>query len=307
MAITVTERPDSRELSEGAADTQKWVYQASGSASHTDVLAAVRAASASTVTSSTGKTLTRLTISADPQFVDASDADRCLWLADVNYGVPTGRDLPAPDGDVTSNSFEIGGGSLHITQAVKHILSYVPGDAVNNDADGGLKGAINVTGGDGDQVVEGVDLPQLGGAQIIELSRWLAPATFTGVYRRTVSRLTMQVNSLAFTIVGVEEYAAGELLFLGMSALARSDAELIEVRYRFAMRENLADAAADWADAQRPLAKAAVPKKGWEYLWVQHKPDVEESVGLGFLSTIQIQRVSVEQVHRTAAFAGLNP
>lgn len=205
---------------------------------------------------------------------------------------------PTHDTGDTLNSFEIGGGSLHISQAVAHVQHYEPGGIGGSGPD--YQGAINVISRDNKPEVQGVDVPQLEGAQILNLQRWIANASFTADYRRAASRLALHTNDAAFTITGVSEFEEAEVLFLGLSAAQRGAAQDWDVTYRFAIRENLANAVVNWPAAAKP--SAAVPKKGWQYLWCSYKDGEDANILVP-----RIRSINVERVFLYGDFTALNP
>ena len=292
MATVVLEAYDSQTAETGDAAHIEFTFHVMGTANRAVAIAALEAETASTLGG-----LVRSRIRVEPVHIDEDDADECVWAGLVEYDRPERTpEIPETGDDITS--FEIGGGSLHIYQAVKHIQHYEPGGVAGTGPD--YKGALNVVHRDGKPDVQGVEIPQLDGAQIINLTRYLTNAEFSPTYRRIASRLANHVNDAAFTIVGVDEFEAGEVLFVGMSGRRRGKDGDWEVGYRFAVRPNIADACADWPAGAKPTV--AVPKKGWEYLWVAYGEEVDADQLVPKAISI-----NVDQVHRTATLADLNP
>lgn len=279
----------------GDADRRELIYVVTGTADDSQVLSTV----GSTAPASHDGLPKRTTapIEIEPVHIDENDPDECIWRATVYYEDPSRQRRVRETGD-TVNSFQIAGGQFKLYEAIKHIKSYAAGGGeITADIH---KGAINVVRKDGKPEVQGVDLPELGGAQIVTLIRYVADTDFTDTYRRTVSHLVYHVNDAGFIIVGVAEYAAGEVLFLGIDADQRGSGDDWETRYRFAIRPNISDACANWAADRKPTV--AVPKKGWEYLWVEYEPKKDTKSLIAFPKTI-----NVEQVFYTADLTQLNP
>jgi hypothetical protein len=106
--------------------------------------------------------------------------------------------------------------------------------------------------------------------------------------------LTGKTNNAAF-----KGFAAGEVLFLGCSGTKRGDQQW-EITFKFAASPNVADFCADWPADVKP--SAAVPKKGWEYVWVRYRETEDTNAAA---MTKKATSVYIEQVYGTGNFAGL--
>ena len=139
--------------------------------------------------------------------------------------------------------------------------------------------------------------------------RLIPAASFTGAYRALVSRMSLHTNNSGIVMHDIDgsetSYDEGELLFLGMDASWRAGDEDVDGQFRFAVRPNVADYCAEWDAAERPKNQAAVPKKGWEYIWVQYKDQKRTVDGKPVLVQVPAY-VSVDQVHPSADFTALN-
>ncbi|HUX15217.1 MAG TPA: hypothetical protein VMW52_02025 [Phycisphaerae bacterium] len=298
MAIEVWEVPDSRG---GTEEARTLKFQVRGTADDGDVIDAVDAEAPATHEGLPRRAREPITI--DAINVDERNPEDCLWEASVHYqSVETQRTEPRETGDAIT-SFQIGGGTLHVTQAITHVRHFVPGQAI---VEGGAAGAINVVDEGGRRRVEGVDVPQLNGAQLVNLTRYIAAASFTSGYRKTVSQLALHTNNAGFTIVGIDAYAECEVLFLGMDANWRAGDDDVEAQFQFAILKNVADVCSAWHNDFRPAAAAAVAKKGWEYLWIKYQ-DQELAVGGKTIITQVPAFVSIDQVLYAADLTALNP
>ena len=169
-----------------------------------------------------------------------------LWEAVVYYGA---INLPA---DESSYTFDTGGGTQHITQSIQTVQS-VP--APPNFSAPNHKGAIGVT----PDSVEGVDVV----VPVYQFSETyvFASSAVDGAYKAALFYLTGRVNDDTF-----RDFAAGEVLFLGAGGSKRGDG-LWEIQFRFAASPN--------ATGLVIGDITGVNKKGWEYLWVRYKDEVD--------------------------------
>jgi hypothetical protein len=181
-------------------------------------------------------------------------------------------------GVITTLSFDTTGGTRRITSALSE-------SRYGNGAPD-MKKAINVT----DDSVDGTDIT-------VPVFEWQeeyeVPGYFiTQTYARKVANLTGKVNSSSF-----RGFEAGEVLFLGCSgtttynpaASVGSPIAASKLQFRFAAQQNKSDVG--------PIGDiTGIPKKGWEYLWIQYFKSVN-----GPFSTPKY--VYVNQVYETADFS----
>jgi len=167
-----------------------------------------------------------------------------VWAGEVSWG----KLEPKETGD-SSFSFDTGGGTQHITQALATVASHAPpGKTAPN-----FKGAVGVSDGS----VDGVDIT----VPIYNFSEthYLDVATVDAAYKLTLFNLTGTVNSLSF-----KGFAAGEVLFQGASGSLRQHDQW-EITYKFAASPN--------ATGLTVGDITAINKGGWEYLWVRYRED----------------------------------
>jgi hypothetical protein len=174
-------------------------------------------------------------------------------------------------------AFDTTGGSQHITQSLQTVGRYGPGSSTR------LGGAIGVDG----ERVAGVDIT----VPVYQFSEmhFKHPGSVDSAYRRTVMELTGTVNQGPF-----REWAAGECLFLGASGQRRGTGDW-ELTYRFAVQPNRVNLAV--GDI------SGISKDGWDYLWVQNAPDLDDSAGVIIRSPVAAY---VEQVYARRNFTALD-
>jgi hypothetical protein len=182
-------------------------------------------------------------------------------------------------GDVRT-SFEIGGGTKHITQSISTTNSYAPAAKTAPD----FKGAINVNG---KQEVRGVDVPAATGFQFSE-THVFAAATVTEAYINQIADMASDTPVNSDTFRG---RAIGEVYFLGASGSSRDDGKY-EVTFRFAVSKN--------ATGLTVGAITAIAKAGWEYLWVFYEP-IED--GVANKVVMQPAAVYVEKIFNSGNYA----
>jgi hypothetical protein len=136
--------------------------------------------------------------------------DKC-WKVTIQYE-KAGADDPSdnnPQPLRRTRQFDTSGGTAHITQGWQE-TAYAPAGATATDR----KGAINVNG----DRVDGVDIvePALSWTETYDVPS----AYVTSAYIKTAASLTGTVNDAAF-----RTFAAGEVLFLGLSGSQEADAQ----------------------------------------------------------------------------------
>ena len=277
MAITVSEKPDSRTSTTGPNRTTELRYIVRGTADHSDAKAALEAA-----TEPVYDGLRRRNCEVEPSFVDETNPDDCIWNGTVHYEVPGKR----PDTGDTVFSFDTTGGTQHITQSIGTVGRYAP----EGKSPGDHKGAIGAT----HDSVEGVDI--FTPAFKVNATRYVADALVTPTYRGNLFSLTDRVNNADFTIWGFGNFNAGELLFLGAQGTQRASGEDWEIQFSFLASPNKTGiTVGDIED---------IEKKGWEYMWVRYA-DAEDGDAKAVLK--RPEAAFVEQVYEYGDFAGLDP
>lgn len=196
------------------------------------------------------------------------------WKVSVRYENTASDSIEEPE---PLFSFDTGGGTQHITQSIETRGKYGP------EASSEFGGAI---GFDGENIA-GVDIT----VPVYNFSEthYVPAPVVTSGYRMALFRATGTVNSAAF-----RGFEAGEVLFLGASGSRRgSDPEDDwEIAFKFAAQPNRSDIEVGEIG---PIAK-----QGWDYLWVQYAPDVDET------SMILVKKpvaAYVEKVYPASNFA----
>jgi len=270
MAITVTEKPESRESASGENPSATLVYTVRGTADDVQARGALAAEAPATHDG-----LVRKTWNVEPVHIDAGDPDACLWTGAVRYGRTS---APEPETGDSAYHFDTGGGTQHVTQSLSTVARYAPAGQTPPD----FKGAIGVT----HDSVEGVDVT----VPVYHFSEthYKADAEVTSAYKATLFGLTGKVNNAAFKV-----FAAGEVLFLGASGSKRGEEDW-EITYRFAASPNATNIQVG------DITVAA--KKGWEYMWVRYA-DAEDTGAKAIVK--RPASAHVEKVYHLADFAGL--
>lgn len=244
MPITFDEKVDSRQVRLGEQPGVDLLYTLRGTS---DDATAVQTVELSTPLLYQG--FWRQSIDVRPVWVDA-DATDGQWDVLVRYGV---RTYPADAQPVYS--FDYTGGVRHVDVSQATAEYDAPGVPARSPE---FRGVIGFDG----QRVEGVDLDEGPGAQIIETHQF--PATFvTQAYRVVLYYLRRSVNHLPF-----KGCAAGECLFLGASGQQRGSSNW-EITYRFAVSGN-----------QTGLQIGSIGgifKPGWDYLETEFEAAVDGS------------------------------
>lgn len=119
-------------------------------------------------------------------------------------------------------------------------------------------------------------------------THWVSTASLTPAYRTTVLGIVGRVNNATF-----KGFAAGEVLFLGVSGGRRGSADS-ELTYSWVCRPNQSGLSFG--------SVSGVDKGGWNYLW----PRYQEVKGANAPSVKTITHIAVATVFPTADFSGLN-
>jgi hypothetical protein len=198
------------------------------------------------------------------------------WQLEVSY-VSQGADSDEQSAPLNrSRSFETGGTTTHITQAIAE-TKFGTGPAMNK--------AIGVSG-DG---VAGVDIivPQLTWTETYDV-----PARYvTTSYITSLHNLCGTVNGSPF-----RGFLAGEVLFSGASGSQQWDTEKGDGPWNLSFKFSASPNATDLSIG----SVTEIAKKGHEYLWVLYEDDVSDNTLLK-----KPKAVYVNQVYRTANFSGL--
>jgi hypothetical protein len=214
------------------------------------------------------------------------------WQLEVTYTKDGAEDSEEPEPLKRSRSFDTGGATQHITQAIPvgegESLDFefrYPSTAANQS------GAIGV---DGDNV-NGVDIivPQLTWTETYDV-----PHQFiTTNYIKALSKATGSVNDANF-----RGFAAGEVLFTGASGSQQWDSDKGDgpwnLSYKFVASANYGAGKTMPAITIGEISNIA--KDGHDYLWVRY----EDSVNSNALIK-KAKAVYVDRVYRRADFSQL--
>ena len=215
------------------------------------------------------------------------------WQLEVSYVSDGGEDDEQREPLKRSRSFDTGGGTQHITQAI-------PSDQFPNgeqrfgtqqQAAPNMRGAIGV---DGDSV-QGVDIvvPQLTWTETYDV-----PSQYvTTAYIKKVSQLTGTVNAAAF-----RGFAAGEVLFTGSSGSQQWDEDKGDgpwsLSYKFVA------SGGQGAGKTFPAITIGdienIERDGHDYLWVRYEDAIESDTLLK-----KPKFVYVDKVYRRENFTQL--
>lgn len=190
------------------------------------------------------------------------------WQLQVTYTKDGGEDDEQREPLKRSRSFDTGGATQHITQAIPS-ETFPFGDQsfhTGSPAAPNMRGAIGVDG----ESVQGVDIivPQLTWTESYDV-----PSVYvTTDYIKTLSSLTGSVNNAAF-----RGFAAGEVLFTGSSGSQQWDEDKGDgpwsLSYKFVASAN------QGPDKTFPSITIGditdIEKDGHDYLWVRYEDAVE--------------------------------
>lgn len=263
MAITVDERRKSRVVGDKFAEFQFLVM---GTEDHAAAKAALEGEAPTTVNG------------MPRSDVRVEEIGAGKWDGIATYGSQPG---PAPETGSSVFSFDIGGGTQHITQSIETINSY----SATDDDPPDFQGAIGVS----DTGVEGVDIG-LAAFNFSEI-HYIADAAVTTAYKKLIADLAFKVNASEF-----RGFAAGEVLFLGASGSTRvspSGAVDWEITFKFSRSQNV---------TARQVGAMSIDKKGWEYLWVLYR-EISHPAGSGLRKAPVA--AYVEKTYESGNFSGL--
>jgi len=266
VAITVTEKFESRRSTTGDNPSAELVYTVRGTTDDIEARTATEAESPATYDG-----LPRQSVSVEPVGEDH-------WDATVRYALT--QSTPPQTGD-SAFSFDTGGGTQHITQSKATVGTYAASGTTAPD----FQGAIGVT----HDSVNGVDVT----VPVYQFSEthYLPDSQVDSAYKGTLFALTGKVNAGSF-----RGFAAGELLFLGASGSRRGTGadDDWEITFRFAASPNVSGLSVG------PIN--GIAKQGWEYLWVRYA-DAEDT-GAGAIVKRPVAAY-VERVYESGNFGGL--
>ena len=228
MPATVAEKWDSRDTTLAESSNVELRYLVSDTDSDAEVAAAVFAQSPASWNSLPRESIT------------FSRIGQREWEATVRYATQ-----PVTDSE-PSFTFETGGGTAHITQAIGTTGVFVPPGFVPPD----FRNAIGVSR----DSVDGVDI-------VVPTYKWtetfrIPASVVTGPYKATLFQLTGRVNNFAF-----RGFQAEEVLFEGARGSRRGMGDW-EITFAFAASPNVTDLTIGNI--------SGISKKGWDYLWCRY-------------------------------------
>lgn len=206
------------------------------------------------------------------------------WQLQVTYTKDGGEDDKQQDPLKRSRSFDTGGATQHITQALT-VEGFPQGEQrfwTGSPAAPNMNGAIGVDG----ETVQGVDIvvPQLTWTETYDVPNLYVKAD----YIKAVSGLTGSVNNAAF-----RGFAAGEVLFMGCSGSQQWDSDKGDgpwnLSYKFVASAN--QGAGKTFPAITIGAIAGIEKDGHDYLWVRYEPDVQSQTLLKKPKFVYVNKV----------------
>lgn len=276
MSVTVAQRPMGKEF-DGSGGRIGYIAFCESGDDEADVVSAVEADAPTTYLGfARGK----------PRAIEINigdDGEPSTWDVEVPYGVIRASLTPPATG-TTVWSVTTAGGTQHITSGIASGTAYADPGVSTIPADwGGVIGATK----DG---IEGVDItvPQYS----VRATKYVAAGSIAAL-KAAAFALTGTVNSDSVTYDG-DAFAAGELLFLGMTATKRTEVSPAdyECTFEFAASPN--------ATGITVGAITGIDKEGWDYLDVTF----EDRESDGFMYKVPII-ATVHQVYEREAFAAL--
>ena len=262
MAVTVEEKPDSREITTGDNASAVLRYSIRGTADDGEAKAALGSEAPSTYDG-----LVRKSREVTPVFVDVSSPDKSIWEGVARYG----RRVSQPETGESVYSFDTGGGTQHVTQSRETAHKYGAGGAAPTD----FGGAIGVTGQGQDLSVQGIDVtvPMFNWTE----THYLAGVYVTTGYKKALRDLTGTINSAGF-----RGFAAGEVLFRGARGSMRSGSDW-EITFNFSSSLN--------RYGMQVGGITGIEKGAWDYLWVRYVRGVSEGKQLPQPTAVYVERV----------------
>jgi hypothetical protein len=272
MAITVTEKLDSRRLTTGKNAMLELSLNVFGTDSENEAkIAATNATPGAWGSLSNPPLLFR-------QAIQLEVVGPNLWLATVRYDTTGTQPLSAED----SFEFDTSGGTQHVTQSIDTVGIYAAPGFIAPD----FQGAIGVT----QNGVDGVDIV----VPVFNFSETHRFPEISPAYKGGLFQATGKINNKTF-----RGFSPGEVLFLGASGNRRdSDPETPwELTYRFAAQPN--------RDGIQVGAISGIAKLGWDYMWVRYMESEDDAAKSLIKRPVAVY---VEQVYESIDFSilGLN-
>jgi len=182
------------------------------------------------------------------------------WLFTAVYESPTGESRQTND---ATFSFTTGGGTQHITHAIKTVQRYgiLGGDPIPDP-----QGAIGATV----DSVDGVDIHV--STFDFKTTFYVPVSMMSNTYMSNLFSTSNHVNSdtVTFNIRGLQiSFKPGELLFLNGDGSERKGFGDYEITLNWSAQPNKQN----FMIGDIPVES----KDGWDYLWVKYSPDVDSS------------------------------
>ena len=278
MAITVSEKPESRGGSRGDSENRELIYTILGTSDDGDAYDALEEASPTVYDG-----LVRRSWSVKAVGVDEEE-DAGTWEGTVQYGLA--RRLPPPKTGEKILTFDTGGGSMHITQSIQTLNSYVPTGKTAED----FGGAIGVT----HDAIEGVDVgvPAFNFTATYYMPAAEVNADLVEAFHELSQHVNEESYSITFTRPPITlTFGPHELLLLNVSGGPRSEDDY-ELAFKFSAQHSMSDL--EVGDI------TGIHKDGWAYMWVRYAD--KEGATAVLKKPVQ---VNVEQVLYSGDFTRL--
>jgi len=251
MPSVVTEFVQSRTTTIGSSPQHEKIFIVRGTDDESTALtAAWNTAANSFGGSGVFPYLTKKNATVEPTSVIEGNANACIWTASITYLRPQAG---SGGGASETRTFDTGGGTKHLTQSLGTVAanSIPAANGVKN-----YDGAIGARENQGVLEIEGVDVvsPVFNFTE----TKYIPDANVTANYSLTLAELTGSVNNAAF-----KGFAAGEVLFLGVSGSKRDSDSKWEMTFKFSAQRNRPTVA---VGSEMSFANVA----GWNYLWIEY-------------------------------------
>ena len=291
MAVSIYEKPESRELTLGQSHERLYIIL--GTDDEEAALVALLAKAPAT-----SHDLVRRGCSVEPlgPYPDEDNPDTILkpgaWLGTAPYKPVSSHSVDDLALNELAVTYDTGGATQHVTQAKSTISKHAPAGKTATDH----KGAIGVSGtGDG-LSVEGVDI---GVRQMrLTVTKCFAVAALPAPGTLHALTWTTSNGAVSFTDSRTGQtfsFDAGELLLEGVSGPVMREDSNAELTYQLAAAPNEANFG--------PIGDiAAFAKDGWEHVWARYRTYKDAAS-----DTIAARpfEAYVEQVYDSADFSGL--
>lgn len=195
---------------------------------------------------------------------------------DPDWEDPSGGGSDTKDEKQYSISFEIGGGTQHISHSIETVQR-VPHSAPH------LNGAINFDG----QNVNGLDIA--GGGITMTETVEIKAVEIDAAFVKSIAEKQNKLNHESF-----RGFNPGEVLFLGATLSQQGTGKTAKssISYKFQISMN----------STVKAGSESVEKKGFEYAWVKYKPALDtasKTIGQ------EVEGLYVEKVYDSTSFSGL--